>query len=186
MEATTSKRHRLRPMDPVRDFADEMLVYNREVQVPGTKMSFYEYYNSLPRCAVCHEIGYHPSHRRKNQPKKGEQLTQKQEQQIYHAYELGYLLYKCGSCGVLVHSQCYGNKFNFPAVDEECPKTDILWSCHHCKRPNKPSGPPRCDICEQSYELPQVFKSVKGSAAGQMHLFCAMWATGYTALDLSK
>lgn len=61
MEEARKKRG-ITPLRAFKDDKDVMfeIVYNQQVQVPGTKISFYDYFNDVPRCAVCNEIGFSP------------------------------------------------------------------------------------------------------------------------------
>jgi hypothetical protein len=70
------------------------------VQVQGTKLSFYDYFNVQPRCGICNEIGFQPLYKAKKQRK---EMTHRQEQILYHSYEMGLLLYKCSECSIQVH-----------------------------------------------------------------------------------
>ena len=51
--------------------------------MPGTKISFFDYYESMPRCSICNEIGYSPLVKCKKYQRK--EISHKQEQQIYHS-----------------------------------------------------------------------------------------------------
>ena len=61
MEEAPEKRRvrvKMRSLDLARDFKTFDIVNSHEVQVPGTKISFFDYFNLLPRCAICHEVGF--------------------------------------------------------------------------------------------------------------------------------
>jgi len=116
-------------------------------------------------------------------------FTGKQEQQITHAYLMGFLLYECKGCGVKVHSQCFG-KAQMPELNLHMPKpTDIDWICTVCDKLIKGGSPSKpeelqCEVCLLKNESKEGFKNMVG---GQFcHLFCAMWFAQLTVKDSEK
>eukprot|EP00347_Sterkiella_histriomuscorum_P007490 403348722 len=144
--------------------------------MPGTKMSMFNYYYVLPRCAICHQIGYSPTAKFKRYQRK--EHGSKLEQKIMHANELGYLLFDCQDCGLMVHPYCGVN-----GMEEKLDIEKLKWKCPDCQVKKEDHENKNCSICYQNYQSQEVFKNMK-TQGQRAHLFCAMWNEKTSALDL--